>query len=432
MIILICQIYIYFITIQYLSRSKFKFVSMKILNTYLYLIISFLICCNVRAQILSNKQESEIRKTIYTQFYEASEELKYNFGFNNIQCIGKDTLYNPDGYHYVFRLTQGKAERIDKCTFHGANFQRFLFQWKGNLFAMGGYGFFTTNNNLQFFNARLKGWTYKNTFGNKPPFILGVTFVHKNKIYAFNNFKSGNTATNDLIDSNLYILDLPKMRWEKFPLTAKNVHFTGRAYHTKDFVLYVGNTHSILLAPKTLNYLVWTNEDVSLNRNAILSIDENTLTLKNNFPAYSKNNIYTIDLAAKWRNNPHKITLRWNETPYEKNVSIFSTRTISVQFLIFLVLSLLLAISMVYYLRRKRATNTGIDYNELEQKLISEKRMLNTEELDALFGIEHMDTDSKKFKRNRMINEMNQRHPDFITRQKDDTDKRRFLYQIKF
>ena len=73
-----------------------------------------------------------------------------------------------------------------------------------------------------------------------------------------------------------------------------------------------------------------------------------------------------------------------------------------------------------------------VDYNALEQKLISEKRMLNTEELDALFGIEHMDVDSKKFKRNRMINEMNQRHPDFITRQKDDTDKRRFLYQIKF
>ena len=71
------------------------------------------------------------------------------------------------------------------------------------------------------------------------------------------------------------------------------------------------------------------------------------------------------------------------------------------------------------------------DYNELELKLLGKNSLLNTEELDELLGIEHMDVDSKKFKRNRMINEMNQRHPDFITRIKDDTDKRRFLYQIK-
>ena len=122
---------------------------------YVLLFILATVCTKISAQTLSNKQESEIRKTIHTQFQEASEELKYNFGFNNIQCISKDTLYNPDGYHYVFRLTKGKAERIDKCTFHGANFQRFLFQWKGNLFAMGGYGFFTTNNNLEFFNGFL-------------------------------------------------------------------------------------------------------------------------------------------------------------------------------------------------------------------------------------------------------------------------------------
>ena len=63
---------------------------------YVLLFILASICTRISAQILSNKQESEIRKTIHTQFQEASEELKYNFGFNNIQCIGKDNLYNPD------------------------------------------------------------------------------------------------------------------------------------------------------------------------------------------------------------------------------------------------------------------------------------------------------------------------------------------------
>jgi hypothetical protein len=377
--------------------------------------------------MLSKKQESEIRTTIHTQFENASEEFQYNLGYTNVQYIGNDTLYNPDGYHYVFRLTKGKAERIDKCTFHGANFERFLFHWKGNLFAMGGYGFFTTNNNLQFFNARLKGWTFKNTTGNKPPFIHGITFMHQNKIYAFNNFKSGNTTTADLIDSNLYILDLPKMHWEKYQVAAKNVHFTGKAYHTKDFVLYVGSTHSIILAPKLLQYMVWTNEDVSLSKNAIRSIQDNTLTLENIFSTNAKKLKYTIDIAAKWRKNPHKITLEWKSMDEKQNAEISNTLLRNKLLMYLFILAVIVTLGVIYFRRKK----VNQEFNALEKKLISEKKLLNTEELDALLGIEYMDPESKKFKRNRLINDMNQRHPDFITREKDETDKRRYLYQIK-
>ena len=85
---------------------------------------------------------------------------------------------------------------------------------------------------------------------------------------------------------------------------------------------------------------------------------------------------------------------------------------------------------MVYFFKKSKTQGEHKEYNELEQKLISMNRILNTEELDELLGIEHMDIDSKKFKRNRMINEMNQRHSDFIIRIKDDTDKRRYLYQV--
>ena len=94
------------------------------------------------------------------------------------------------------------------------------------------------------------------------------------------------------------------------------------------------------------------------------------------------------------------------------------------------VLILLVILGMVYFYKKSKSTVVSKEYNELEQKLISMNRVLNTEELDELLGIEHMDIDSKKFKRNRMINEMNQRHSDFIIRIKDDTDKRRYLYQV--
>jgi hypothetical protein len=87
-------------------------------------------------------------------------------------------------------------------------------------------------------------------------------------------------------------------------------------------------------------------------------------------------------------------------------------------------------VGISYFFKKPNSQGEQKAYNELEQKLIAMNRILNTEELDELLGIEHMDVDSKKFKRNRMINEMNQRHPDFIIRIKDDTDKRRYLYQV--
>ena len=59
-----------------------------------------------------------------------------------------------------------------------------------------------------------------------------------------------------------------------------------------------------------------------------------------------------------------------------------------------------------------------------------EKTFLSCDELDELFGISHLEPDSKKSKRHRFLAELNVNHPGFITKSKDQTDKRRFNYKI--
>lgn len=58
------------------------------------------------------------------------------------------------------------------------------------------------------------------------------------------------------------------------------------------------------------------------------------------------------------------------------------------------------------------------------------KNSLTIEELDALFEIDHMENESKKSKRHRLLTTIKTNHPGFITRVKDENDKRRFVYLV--
>ena len=119
-----------------------------------------------------------------------------------------DTFYNPDGFYYIFQLKGDSAIRLDNSSYHGANFNRYLFSWQNQMYHLGGYGFFNTHNNLICFNRNTREWNKINTTGNGPDFIKGITFINGQYVYSFNNFKGGNNVCKDVLDSNLYVLDL--------------------------------------------------------------------------------------------------------------------------------------------------------------------------------------------------------------------------------
>ena len=95
-----------------------------------------------------------------------------------------------------------------------------------------------------------------------------------------------------------------------------------------------------------------------------------------------------------------------------------------------LVFSVLLVVSSIYYFRKKKTQKVVLDYNLLELRLINANKILNTDEMDEIFEITHLELDARKLKRSRMIEEINSRFPNFIIREKDNTDKRKFVYRI--
>ena len=104
-----------------------------------------------------------------------------------------------------------------------------------------------------------------------------------------------------------------------------------------------------------------------------------------------------------------------------------------------------------YYKKRKKsiailneiadtATNQKLEIDDIpaeELKSDLYKAILNcgklhvsTEELDELLAISHLEPDSKKLKRHRLLNKIEKNHPGFIVRVKDQIDKRQFSYKI--
>lgn len=114
------------------------------------------------------------------------------------------------------------------------------------------------NNNLSFFSPQLNGWSLKET-KNTSPFILGLCIKHFNKIYCFNNTKGGNSSTQDLFDSDLYVLYLPKMQWERSRIKDKSILITDKSFYLQDFTLFKGETISILFQKNSLHYIQFIN-----------------------------------------------------------------------------------------------------------------------------------------------------------------------------
>lgn len=378
----------------------------------------------VLGQELNPTQEKTIKKSIEETYGPIDVNFIYNQGFNTISILGKDTLYNPNGYYFVFKLSHGKAERLDRCTFHGGNFHRFLFSWKKRLYALGGYGFFTTTNNLLYFNKISGGWTFQPTGGTIPPHLLGTNFKKGKYIYTFNNYQCGNSTGMDIFDFKLHRLDLDKMQWKTFNLLDTNLFFKGFSYSLKNYVFFKGEDRSVIIHPTTMEYLIVKNEEIGFPySHQILDLHSDLITIRH-VDSVGAKNCKSIDLETIWKS----FTIH-NKFRYESSIIVkptLSWTALSIVALMGLILFLLFLL-----VKKNKTSKTPQSYTESHLVLINQsKNILTQEEFDSIIGIDMLEQDSKKLRRHRIITDLNQTHPNFIERIKDETDKRRNLYKV--
>jgi hypothetical protein len=217
------------------------------------------------------------------------------------------------------------------------------------------------------------------------------------------------------------------MVWEKYSLNERELVTIGKVFYLKDYILHKGETFSLLFKSNSLSYIKLINENIGFSdESELISIEDNVIYLKNNEQRAEKHINYSIDFNHQWNISTNKKNLTWSTIKNTtKQFSFFSF----LPWILLVVVILLFAVWMIrfYYLKKESVS----PYTELHLKFIQHKNNSFTiEELDELLEIEHLEPDSKKLKRTRLINELNHTKPNFIERERDESDKRRYLYKI--
>ena len=388
----------------------------------------------INAQTITEKQQKIIKATVAKQFGEVSNTLNFDNEINNICTIGIDTFYNRGGFYYLFQLKGDSAIRLDRSSYHGANFNSYFFSWQNTIYLLGGYGFFTTHNNLISFNKNNREWNKINTGGNGPEFIHGISFRNNNKIYSFNNFKAGNNVSKDVLDSNLYVLDLPTMQWQKHKMPNVDLIVISNVVRTADYFWCQNDHLTILINKKELKFEIIENEKLNLTRNNnFISFKDNSLQFEQSNPIKSYRKITQLNLDSVWL-----VYIKSSSALYKPNQNTTIQPSNGISPLWFLISIIPLILIFLYTKGTANKINPvvldQIQATQLEILVLKitklNKGILNMEELDNLLDITHLEAESRKLRRFRKLSELNQLQPGFIIRVKDEEDKRRFLYQI--
>lgn len=400
------------------------------------------------SQTLNFKQDSAIQATVAHQFGKnLARGLNLSLGRSNFQIVDQDTLFNPRGFNYVFKLKADSLIRLDHSLFHGANNDRFLFVYDHSLFALGGYGLFTTNNNLITFNFKLKEWCFVDCQGEVPPFIMGPAYKNGNFVYSFNNCKSGNNVTADLFDTLAYRLNLETKVWQRVTSAFLKRNLVGKvgAYHTKDYLVLVYNVFTVVIETNSNKFIEIKNEDFGFSSHSVLKkIDGNWLY----FEPYDKFQTEPtgLNIESIWQNNSARSQsilweIQWHNSSLTLQLIILGCA-----------LALIIGIYFLFRLKKQKtlpATSPAEDSNELLESLLISKALnehdkdlqkqvakrllavskteLTIEEIDYLLEISHLLGDSRKLRRHRIFKTF---PGGAISRNKSTVDGRSYTYTL--
>lgn len=388
---------------------------------FFLLFFASLITFNLYAQTLTPKQEKVVRDIVMHYYGHHGENIASNSGMKGFVFCGMDTFYSPEGYHYIFKLMGDSAIRWDSSYFHGGNFMRYLFSYNNNICHLGGYGMYNTNNHLEVFDLEANKWRIQRTVGEKPRFINGVVLQKDSMLFSFFNYKSGNNIEPDVFDNQIYKLNLNTYVWERFENINMFENIITSSLYTLNYVVAVRGNQAMLINKRNFHYILIGLDEFYFDRYGF------THEINGNIIRIGDTHKTKVDLDLLWaKYNYQALPLILEPAWYQ----VSQNRIILLSLLCVLIALLL----FTYWKKRQAAkTNQTLELlNPLVQKIkLVNKHTLDIDELDELLEIYHMESDSRKLKRHRLLSDLEKTNPGLIQRQKDETDRRRFIYIVK-
>ncbi len=352
--------------------------------------------------------------------------LTLGFGSYRMEILEIDTnkYMLADGRLEVFEWKALNWVNISNSKFHGYNFRSKKFSWNGNLFCFGGYGFWREHGDLIRYEWDRNEWEIvqpisEDEIGNNVAFLRNDNLCVVNPIVRTQNMEFKKQL------KGLYEIDLSTKKTNRLNLSnaSEKLLFSIRL-ETNNYYLASFNPLQ-LIDKRTLlccySDLIFLQELYKSGSRSFIIIRNDSLLVKLNDSISS----YTpYDLAKIFSDaSDHSISLL--QTNY------WSGKTISIT-LIFITL-----LAGLYFIRAKRKSVKEVNQNPFLAKIMqSGKAIMTQEEIDLVFGIEHIiPAETKRSKRASIIQNINLEYrtkyeKDLIIRIQNPDDRRFFLYKL--
>jgi len=391
--------------------------------------------------ILESKKLSKKRVKYSNPF---PEELK------NTELGTLSRVHSNDGSVYflypgggiLFKYLNGVFERIDESFAYRNQYSGLFFEYKKELYLLGGYGYWQSNSLLTKFNFELRNWEFVPTSGQMPK--LGVnagSFVLDGNILTVFDFNQ-RVDDMDVKNNSLYSLDLDKMIWAREGLLNKMLF----AENKKDFELVVGFEKSILQKNLTENDLrIITPEDNQIKffkAQGLHNINAKAIIVGDNivYPVLSADREYET-LTVK---NLNENIIFLNDEPLSNDFNLFVNYFVYVS--VFCGVLILLTFikfekeKLVFFLSKNSLSGLNktmlIDKDErfvLELLVKAKERKIDNSFILSYFKNSETGSDASVKRKNKVIDELNRKALEkfdivLITKQSGEADSRQVVY----
>ena len=347
--------------------------------------------------------------------------------------LGDSLFVIPQGRHYVFSYhkSRGTFLRIDRSEFHGHNFSRKLFVYKGEIYSFGGYGFWQTHGKLMRFSWNTREWELVILKGTPPTGMPAMSFQKGDSLYAFYTVEKHPERNIDSISKRAYIIDLRTKVSSEF-LLSENRHFDyyKPAWNDQNTrYAFFGYTGSVLHIIDKENHLLYVAHAAPNLFKGFTILRNNALD--SNFAVIQGEDILVFAKGSKRVSYPVKdfldlyctsISLKESMVPFKASsdikgwsvlwkILLFSMLLVGIMWLLAALLKNWrrageMRWSRVYDLMRQQPYYA--DIRTLSPGLYTES------EIDVALHIRHLTKSVRKLKRSTYLQELNRMQPGFM------------------
>ena len=210
-----------------------------------------------------------------------------NFNFKLHHILNKEPIHFVEfNGGKVYQLKNDSIQRVDNSYTHKMANGSNLFTYNNTIYRYGGYGYWTANNKLTFFDPNTQEWQIINSAnGIYPRGSFNSSYkILNDKLYIIGGLKVNPEDLNtNLKNDELWSFDFKTKKWENLGVLSESISYNSNSFEIND---------NIFKTTKTTKSII---QEIDLKNNLLKKYSLDPLiqkNSKNHLPFVHKDNIY--------------------------------------------------------------------------------------------------------------------------------------------